>query len=103
MSYFVTATFDLNRADASAYRKIYSDLKRIDFSKVITGRKRIRKLPANTFFAEFDNDDFDRSSEVCAYAGKEIVRIFKKNRVVGNYFVSAGRRWAWKKGSSKMG
>ena len=97
MSYFVTVTFDLTEADPSVYPKVHSELENIDFSKFITGRKRIDKpLPSNTFIAEFDNDDFDRSSEVCAYVGDEINRIFKKYGVTGKYFVVSGRKWAWK-------
>lgn len=101
MGYFVTVTFDLNQADPSVYPKVNSELENIDFSKIITGRKKIDKpLPNNTFIAEFDNDDFDRSSEVCAYVSDELNRIFKKYNVVGRYFVASGRKWAWKMGNA---
>lgn len=97
MSYLVIATFDLKSPDPSDYPRVHSELDKIDFSKFIQGRKRIDKpLPSNTFIAEFDNDDFDRSSEVCAYVGGEIDRIFKKHKVSGKYFVAAGRKWGWK-------
>ena len=90
-------TFDLAKADQLAYLNVHSELKNIDFSESIARRKQIDKpLPSNTFVAEFDNDDFDRSSEVCAYVGDEINRILKGYKVVGKYFVAARRRWAWK-------
>jgi len=101
MGYFVTVTFDLNQGDSSIYRKVNSELEDIDFSKIITARKTIDKpLPNNTFIAEFDDDNFDRSSEVCAYVSDEINRIFKKYGVVGKYFVASGRKWAWKMGKA---
>jgi len=101
MSYFVTVTFDLTQPDPSVYCKVHSELENIDFSKFISARKRIPKaLPNNTFVAEFDDDNFDRSSEVCAYVSDEINRIFKKHAVVGKYFVASGRKWAWKMGNA---
>lgn len=93
MSYLVTVTFDLTQPDPSVYRKVHSELENIDFSKLISARKKIPKpLPNNTFVAEFEDDNFDRSSEVCAYVSDEINRIFKKHAVVGKYFVASGRK-----------
>ena len=101
MSYFVTVTFDLTDPDPSDYRKVHSELENIDFSKLIAARKKIAKpLPSNIFVAEFDDDNFDRSSEVCTYVSDEINRIFKKCAVVGKYFVASGRKWAWKMGNA---
>ena len=101
MSYLVTVTFDLNQADPSVYPKVHFELENIDFSKLITRRKKIDKpLPSNTFIAEFDDDDFDRSHEVCSYVSDELNRIFKKYDVVGRYFVASGKKWAWKMGNA---
>jgi len=99
MSFFVTVTFDLNQADTSAYPKIHRELRRIDFSKLISGKKKNNiPLPRNTFVAEFDNDGFIRSSEACEFIKNELKRIFDKHRVIGKYFVVSGKNWAWKIG-----
>ncbi len=101
MSYLVVVTFDLNDADPSDYPKVYSELESIDFSKYIVGKKKSPKqLPNNTFIAEFDDDVFDRSSEICSFVGEEMNRIFGRHNVSGKYFVTSGRKWAWKLGNA---
>ncbi|WP_323772599.1 hypothetical protein [Alcanivorax sp.] len=105
MSFFVTITFDLNQAPTSAYPKIQKELENIDFSKLISGKRRQdNPLPGNTFVAEFDNDEFEddaKSSDVSDYAKSEIKRIFKEHEVSGRYFVAAGKGWSWKVGTTK--
>jgi len=105
MSFLVTITFDLTQAPTSAYPQIQQDLESIDFSKIISGRRRQdNPLPGNTFVAEFDNDEFEdgaKSSDVSDYAKSEVERIFKKYRVSGRYFVAAGKSWSWKVGSAR--
>ena len=99
MSYFVIVTYDLTKARTSVYPKVNAKLKKVDFSKLIVGRKRIRnELPSNTFVAEFDNEKFHRSSAVCGHVRVEIERIFRECNVAGHYFVASGRKWAWKIG-----
>ena len=70
MSYFAMVTFDLNNvADSmygnSSYIKIKESLAELDFDKYVKGRKKREvKLPANTFVAEFDVDEFEKSREL---------------------------------------
>ncbi len=104
MSYFVTVTFDLNYASmgphgTNVYAKIADDLDNIDFSKVVTGKKkRTIQLPSNTYVAEFD-DDVDHQSEIVEFVQVELKKIFSRYSVSGKYFISTGRNWAWKVGS----
>lgn len=101
MSYFVTVTFDLSYASMSkhgnnVYAKITDALDNLDYSKVVTGKKKITaELPSNTYVAEFD-DSFDHQSKVIDFAKFELEKIFKYYRVSGKYFISAGKNWAWK-------
>ena len=104
MSYFVTVTFDLNYAGISphgnnVYAKITDALDSLDYSKVVTGRKKkTLQLPSNTYVAEFD-DDVDHQSEVVEFVKTELQNIFSRYSVSGKYFISAGKNWAWKIGS----
>lgn len=104
MSYFVTVTFDLSNASRSphgnnVYAKITSALDSLDYSKMVTGRKkRTVDLPSNTYVVEFD-DDFEHQSEVVEFVKNELQKIFKNYSVSGKYFISAGKNWAWKIGS----
>lgn len=104
MSYFVTVTFDLNYASMSpygngVYAKITDALNNLDYSKVVTGRKKKSlQLPSNTYVAEFD-DDIEHQSEVIEFVKVELQNIFKRYSVSGKYFISAGKNWAWKAGS----
>lgn len=104
MSYFVTVTFDLNYAGMSphgnnVYTKITDALDNLDYSKVVTGKKRKAiQLPSNTYATEFD-DDVDHQSEVVDFVKTELQMIFSRYSVSGKYFISAGNNWAWKIGS----
>lgn len=104
MSYFVTITFDLNQANMSpdgnnVYTKITEALGEIDYSKVITGRKKkTLQLPSNTYVAEFE-DDVEHQAEVVEFVKKELKKIFERYSVTGKFFISAGKNWAWKVGS----
>lgn len=104
MGYFVTVTFDLSYASKSphgnnVYAKITDELDNLDYSTVVTGKKkRIVDLPSNTFVAEF-NDDFEHQSEVVDFVTVELKEIFKRYSVFGKYFIFAGKNWAWKIGS----
>jgi hypothetical protein len=97
MSFLVTVTFDLRNAHPSKYRKVHGDLAKIDLSKFVSGKKHIdKKLPANTFVAEFAEEfEDDSSKETVAYIKKNILKIFEKRKVKGRYFVAVGRKWAW--------
>ncbi len=99
MSFFVTVTFDLNYAEPAVYLKINDDLRGLDFSKYLSGwRKMNTQLPSNTFVAEFDTKDYARSSEVRDWLKVEIKKIFKKHFVSGNFFIAVGKKWAWSVG-----
>ena len=102
MSFFVVVTFDLKYASTSkhglaVYKKLYAAFEQIDFSKHITGRKKVRRtLPANTLVAEFEvSEDFAHSKALVSYVTKEMRSIFKAYSIRSHYFVSAGQRWAW--------
>lgn len=57
--------FDLYQADINVYPKIHQDLREIDFSKLVPGHKHIKSgLPANSFLAEYEFDNFEQSSEL---------------------------------------
>jgi len=100
MTYLVTVTFDLRGADTSVYLLIHRDLAKIDFSKVIIGKKEVEKrLPHNTFVAKFELDEFDRGGEVTEYVKGELRKIFKKRDVRGRYFVDVGCKWAMRVGT----
>jgi len=96
MSYFVTITFDLSHASMSphgnnVYAKITDALDNLDYSKVVTGKKkRTTELPSNTYVAEFYGD-FERQSEVVEFVKEELQKIFKRYSVSGKYFISAGK------------
>lgn len=104
MSYFVTVTFDLNNAASSpcgnnVYSKITDALEGLDFSKVVTGKKKkTLPLPSNTYVAEFE-DDVEHKSEVVEFVRVELEKIFLHYSVTGKYFISTGKNWAWKVGS----
>ena len=105
MSYFVTVTFDLNYARTSlhgtnVYRKITDALDEIDYSKIVVTKKKKRSidLPANTYVAEFEEDDTSRAKEIVKFVEVELREIFRRFEVRGNFFVSAGTRWAWNTG-----
>jgi len=99
MSFFVTITFDLNCAEPSDYPKVQNELDDIDLSKYLTGKRKEVQLPANTYAAEFDDDDFDKLAELRDYLVSEIKRIFKSYSLAGKYFVNVGKQWAWKVGN----
>lgn len=104
MSYFVTITFDLKDASMSphgknVYKKITEALEQIDYSTVVSGKKKkVLDLPNNTYIAEFD-DNTEHQLEVVDFVKKEIGKIFEQYSVKGKFFISAGRHWAWKIGS----
>ncbi len=99
MSFFVTITFDLNYAEPADYKLIQDELDDIDLSKYLLGKKKEVQLPANTYAAKFDNDDFDKSTELRDYLVDEVRRIFKDNGFAGKYFINVGKKWAWKVGN----
>ncbi len=99
MSFFVTVTFDLNNAATSAYPDVQKELDDIDFSKYLTGKRKKVKLPANTYAAKFDDDFFNKSTELRDYLIREVRRIFKDNNLSGKYFINVGQDWAWKVGN----
>lgn len=105
MSYFVTVTFDLNYANMSpygnnVYAKIADALDSLDYSKVVTGKKkRTMQLPSNTYVAEFDSDGIEHQSEIIQFVKDELQKIFNSYSVSGKYFISTGKGWAWKIGS----
>lgn len=101
MSFFVTITFDLNYAEPSAYSTVKNEFDNIDFSKYLTGKKKKVKLPANTYVAEFDENDFSKSKELRNYVVGEVEKIFTKYHLSGKYFINVGRKWAWKIGNVK--
>ena len=96
MSYFVTITFDLNYVNMSphgnnVYTKITDALEQLDYSKVVTGKKKkVIDLPSNTYVAEFD-DDTEHQSEVVEFVRQELGKIFERYSVKGKFFISAGR------------
>ncbi len=97
MSYFVCITFDLKDAKTSDYPKVKAELEEIDFTKFVTGRKKQdRPLPSNTFVAEFDVNDFDKTSEVAEWVSSQFKAISKRLDLSGKCFISVGRNWAWK-------
>ena len=103
MSYFVTVTFDIQYASVSpyrhdVYRRINAELDSIDFSKTCTGKNKVeRKLPSNTYVAEFDGDQDDGSSTgIVEYVSSQLDRVFADYEVHGKYFIAVGRKWAWK-------
>lgn len=99
MSFFVSITFDLNNADTAIYSKIHQDFEQLDFSKFISGRKKTdQQLPSNTFVADFDSSEFSKSAELTDWVKSEIKDVFKKHSVKGNFFITAGQKWAWKSG-----
>ncbi|MBB1127251.1 hypothetical protein [Thiospirillum jenense] len=104
MSYFVTITFDLENPSQSphgtnVYSKITKDFDNIDFSRIVTGKRKIdRQLPSNTYVAEFD-DDVDHQSEIAEFVKGELKKIFTKYSVKGKYFISVGKNWSWKFGT----
>jgi hypothetical protein len=101
MSYFVTVTFDFRYADPNVYPKIQKALEEIDFTKIVSGRKHIEcDLPANTFVAEFDSNDYNRSAALTDFVSEKLREIFFAFSVKGRFFVSAGQKWAWKHGHS---
>lgn len=103
MSYFVTITFDLKNPAMSpygtnVYSKITDALDKLDYSKIVSGKKKIDiQLPANTYVAEFD-DDVDHQSEIIEYVKNELKKIFHTYTVKGKYFISVGKSWSWKVG-----
>ena len=99
MSFFVTITFDLSYAEPSDYPKVQNELDDIDLSKYLTGKRKEVQLPANTYAVEFDEGDFDKSTELRDYLIIEIRRIFKDNGLSGKYFINVGKKWAWKVGN----
>lgn len=104
MSYFITVTFDLNNASMSpygknVYRKIADSLDDVDYSKMVVGKKkRETPLPANTYVAEFEKEGVESSREIIKFVEDELREIFSRFEVSGQFFVSAGRGWAWKSG-----
>jgi hypothetical protein len=99
MSFFAMITFDLSYAEPHAYKRVQDDLDNIDLSKYLEGKKKEVQLPSNTYAAEFDDDDFDKSTELRDYLVCEVRRIFKDNRLSGKYFITIGKQWAWKVGN----
>lgn len=105
LSYFVTITFDIKHASMSphgtgVYRKIADSLDELDYSKVIQGKrmKTETKLPANTYVAEFEEED-QHQTEIIEFVKRELKRIFELYEVKGKFFISTGKQWAWKVGS----
>jgi hypothetical protein len=105
LSYFVTVTFDLNYASMSphgndVYRKIANSLDGLDYSKVVQGKRKKNetKLPANTYVAEFEEED-QHQKKIIEFVRSELKRIFKIYDVNGKYFISTGKHWAWKVGT----
>jgi len=105
MSYFVTVTFDLNYASMSphgnnVYRKITDALDAVDYSQVVAGKKgRLTQRPDNTYVAEFEGANVDRSREITEFVAKELRKIFSAYSVTGKFFISSGKGWAWKSGT----
>jgi len=100
MSYFVLVTFDLHSAKSQKYAMVKRELAKIEFNKYVVGRKKTpTQLPHNTYVAVFDNDDFEKSAELTKFVVREVRRIFREAAIVGVFFVSAGRGWAWRRGS----
>lgn len=100
MTYFVSVTYDLEYAKTSDYPKVKAELENLDFSKVISGRKKNEvSLPSNTFVAEFDADEFDKTKDAAEWVSIEFKKITTRLGLSGKFFVSAGRNWAWKLGS----
>jgi hypothetical protein len=84
----------------NVYRKITDALDEIDYSKIIASRKKKRStdLPANTYVAEFEEDGTSRAKEIVKLVEDELREIFRRFEVHGNFFVSVGKRWAWRVG-----
>ena len=99
MSLFVVITFDLMNAQPSDYSVVQNELDQLDLAKYLTGKRRGVQLPANTYAAEFDEDDYDNSSELRDYLTKSIVSIFTEHKLSGKYFINVGKKWAWKVGN----
>ena len=99
MSFFVMITFDLSYAKFHDYKHVQDKLDNIDLSKYLKGKKKEVQLPSNTYAAEFDDTDFDKSPELRDYLSCEVRRIFKDNKLSGKYFINVGKQWAWKVGS----
>ncbi|MGZ9706491.1 hypothetical protein ACXX81_10760 [Pseudomonas sp. GNP013] len=103
MGYFVTVTFDLKAVGTSpngtnVYKKISRDLDDLEYSKVVSGKKKkTLKLPSNIYVVEFE-DKFKDRTKVIEFVESELKKIFKRHTVAGKYFIFAGKDWAWKTG-----
>lgn len=99
MSFFVSVAFDLNYAEPSDYTIVKNKLENIDLTKYISGKRKEVQLPANTYAAEFDGDEYDRSTELREYIEDELRQIFKSQGLAGKFFIFVGKKWAWKVGN----
>ena len=99
MSFFVSVTFDLNYAEPSDYTTVKNKLEQIDLTKFISGKRKEVQLPSNTFASEFDDDDFNKSTELRNYIEDELRKIFKTYQLAGKFFIFVGKKWAWKVGN----
>jgi len=106
MSYFAIITFDLKSPKKSlygtnVYKKITDRLEEFDFYQDRHGKKKVPfDLPANTYVAEFEKDDYENSSELTEQIAADLKIIFKEMGIRGKYFIFVGQKWSWRGGSS---
>jgi len=102
MSYMMVLTFDLKYPKMSlhgtnVYKKITDRLEELDIYKYCRGkRNRSFDLPSNTYLAEFPSEDFEKAGDLTQEIAKGLNEIFKDLKVRGDFFVFAGKAWAWK-------
>ena len=104
MSYFAIITFDLKASKSSlhgtnVYNKITDKLEDLDFYKSRHGKRRDPfELPANTYVAEFENNDYDSSSDLTKQISDDLNIIFGEMDIRGKFFIFLGEKWHWRGG-----
>ncbi|MDN7893027.1 hypothetical protein QZM93_30945 [Burkholderia cepacia] len=102
MSYFAIITFDLSYPGMSlhgtnVYKKITDRLEDLDFYKARHGKRSTPfELPANTYVAEFEEEEYDKSSELADEIKADLKEILADLEVHGKFFVFVGKKWAWR-------
>ncbi|MFC2072613.1 hypothetical protein ACFLUU_07955 [Chloroflexota bacterium] len=95
MSFLVIVTFDLHGASPESYLKVKKKLSRLNLEKQITSKTsgRLRRLPANTFVAKYDNSN--NASSLRSRLRLRVKRIIVSEGLEGDVFVAVGDSWAW--------
>ena len=93
MSYFVTCTFDLQKATRTDYQNAYADLEAIGLRKtVVGGSGKDVVAPTTMTMGEF--------SGVSAASVRDEIRssvraAFKARRFSSEIFITVGSNWTW--------